>query len=36
MAVGYEEMQVVIDIKGQGRLGPKRDINEVVLVTNHR
>lgn len=36
MTVGYEEIHVIIEIKDQGRFGPKRDINEVVLVANHR
>lgn len=36
MTVGYEEIHVVIEIEDQGRFGPKRDINEVVLLANHR
>ena len=36
MTVGYEQIHVIIEIKDQGRFGPKRDINKVVLVTNSR
>ena len=36
MTVGYKEMQVIIEIEDQGRFGPKRDINKVVFLANHR
>ena len=36
MTVGYKEMQMIIEIEDQGRFGPKRDINKVVFLANHR